>query len=874
VPDDELRLDARHSCGLIDHVAWSKDDCERTATSAFAASVALHARCVAISAGGEWTTYEELARRADDVTRMLLAVGIAPGEPVPLLLDMGRDAVVAILGVLGAGGVFAPLDVLDPPTRTGALCSFVGARVVLTSAARRDQADAAASLAGGVVAVLVVGAPPPEGSSPRDAVAALSPSSPASIFFTSGSSGTPKAVLDNHRNILHNVLRYTNLLGLAPADRLSVIQRPSFSGIASSLFAALLNGATLCPFDLRPERVGLLPDWVEDERITVFHSVPAIFRALVRDGRTFGAVRVVRLEGDRATWREAAAFRAHFGPTAVLANGLGATETGLVCQLRLTRDAPLEAGVLPVGIAAPDVDALVVDDDLRPLPAGAIGELAIRSDYLALGYVEAPELTAKRFVSDSSGARLYLTRDSAVVDEAGRVVVLGRRDRSVKIGGARVEPAEIEGALLRLPDVVEAMVTAESGPRGDVLLTAIVVPARRGVSGHEIRRALGEQLPSYMIPARIDIVGALGVDGNWKIARRSGPERPPTERERALQRIWSTVLGVEVGLDDVFVELGGDSLAATEIAVAIEQELGLDVPVGVLARGPTVARLAAALETGEGVAGVEVVPLRPGGTGRPIVFLPDHAGNALSFAAVAAAIETEGPIWAVQLSFSEDESLEVGAVAARVAAALRGVFPDTEILLGGVCYGALLALETTRVLRAAGGDVAPFLFGLLPHDFPSLVPDDAIERWRRNAGLSRWSTGRVRLQLGRIRRRGPVGGAAYAGRLAARVLVRGVRRARSVPPRRDALQLAARGFRPDPLPGRATLLFSARTLAHYSDDPAGTWERLADEVEVRVLPGAHDEDVEFLSRRPGIDLLARSLSELALRPSRGAAGSP
>ena len=202
----------------------------------------------------------------------------------------------------------------------------VNASVILTDAEHHDAARAAA----GDRPVLVVDAIGPA----DDPGIETTPDSLAYVFFTSGSTGRPKGVYDTHRNVLHNVLRYTNTLEIAPNDRLSLVQSPSFSGTVSSLFSALLNGAAVFPFGLDEGGFGRLADLVRDERITIYHSVPAVFRALLRsDAKSFPDVRVVRLEGDRASSFDVELHRRHFGNGSVLVNGLGLTETGLVRQL-------------------------------------------------------------------------------------------------------------------------------------------------------------------------------------------------------------------------------------------------------------------------------------------------------------------------------------------------------------------------------------------------------------------------------------------------------------------------------------------------------------------------------------------------------------
>ncbi len=848
-----------HRCGAVQHFPVPEDAVEQSITACFAGTVARHGDCVAIADGDSRLTYTALAQRATAVAQALTALEVGHEERVALLVDPGATAVASVLGVLEAGAAFAPLDVLDPPQRARDLVELAGARVLIASSARIAQATAIAVARDPVLAV--VGADLLE---PVDGDGSLGPATPgsaASVFFTSGSTGTPKAVLDTHRNVLHNALRYTNLLQISPADRLSLVQRLSFSGIASSLFTTITTGATLCTFPLTPERLPTLARWVEEESVTVFHAVPAIFRALLAGGRRFPDVRVLRLEGDRASWRDVELFRQSFPSTAVLANGLGTTETGLACQFRVGHDTPLGTGILPVGYPAPGMEILILDADGTPCADGEIGEIAVRSRFLARGYLGAPQQTAERFLSDASeDRRTYLTGDLGRFDERSRIECLGRLDGTHKVGGVRVEPAEIDAALLRLDSVREAATTIEAGRGEGGRIVARVVPARPGLSEVDVRRSLEAYLPAFMIPARIGVVAALAVDTNWKTTRTPVPGRAPrTDRERVLLSIWQEVLEVEIGVDDMFVDLGGDSLAAAEIVAAVEEELDLAVPMSLLARAPTVARMAAALRTGDPDRLARLVVLRDGGDGVPLVLIPDHEGNPLMYAAVARAVAAAHPVWAVQLSGGTDDDLSIPALAREVAATLRDAHPEGPYLVGGYCYGALVAFETARVLRETGAEVRPILLGLLPTDVPTLVSDDARARWRQEAGRRRLGLRRIRFHLGRVRHRAHGDAVVYlAGRL--RTAVGLALRVALGRPYND-LQLAAVSYRPTPLPGAATLVLAAAVVATYTDNPAAAWGRLADRVDVRLLEGVA-VDHELLGAR-GSGQLGSVLSALA-----------
>ena len=588
----------QHVCASTYPVPFADDEIERSLCARFAAQVAAHHSCLAVRDSERSLTYGELDRWANAIARAVLDESGDRLEPVALMFAQGATSIAAILGVLKSGRAYVSLDPADP--RAAQVVESLNAALVLTDAEHREAAFAVARDRPVMVFDGIGSADDPGIEQPADAL--------AYVYFTSGSTGRPKGVCDSHRNVLHNVLRYTNTLGIAPTDRVSLIQSPSFSGTVSTLFGALLNGAAVFPFRLDRRGVRGLARWIRDEHVTIYHSVPAIFRALLgSDGGRFPDVRLVRLEGDRATSLDVELHRLHFESDSILVNGLGLTETGLVRQFVVARETAVEQGVLPVGYGVRDMDVLIVDDHADEIPHGVHGEIAVRSRYLALGYWDDPELTSERFLQ-SGEARTYLTGDLGRIRDDGCLEYLGRRDGGLKILGNRVEPAEVEAELVRLPGVKEAAVTSQEGRRGEGRLVAFLV----GDDGHapsasDVRTALEQRLPSYMVPSTVCVIDELPLGASGKVDRRALPDVPihtgarlaTSDIERLVARVWEDVLDVRpIGRDDGFFELGGDSLAAAEIVGCLENETGTSLPVSVFAGFPTVAGLADALRTG------------------------------------------------------------------------------------------------------------------------------------------------------------------------------------------------------------------------------------------------------------------------------------
>jgi len=304
---------------------FAKEQIEQSIPERFAVQVARHPERPAVSLGNVTLTYRELNWRANGFANAILARLGAGSEAVALLLPQGPDLVAAILGVLKAGKFYLSLDAGYPVSRLKEMVGDARVRLVVASFDHRGLAE---SLVSDQPAVLLEDDWANEGNR-KDCAVTVSPTDLAYIFYTSGSSGRPKGVIDNHRNVLHNIMRYTNSLRIGPADRLTLLQSPSFSGSVSSLFGAILNGACSCIFDLPANGPVQLARWLKDERITIYHSVPVIFRQMLAHVGLLPDVRVVRLEGDQAAKVDLQLFARHFSSDARLVNGLGTTETGL-----------------------------------------------------------------------------------------------------------------------------------------------------------------------------------------------------------------------------------------------------------------------------------------------------------------------------------------------------------------------------------------------------------------------------------------------------------------------------------------------------------------------------------------------------------------
>ncbi|NND93068.1 MAG: AMP-binding protein, partial [Granulosicoccus sp.] len=412
------------------------------------------------------------------------------------------------------------------------------------------------------------------------------------------------------------IMRYTNSLGFAEGDRMSLVQNPSFSGTMSTIFGALLNGATLVPRCLYPARTdstdSSLGEWLERESVTVFHAVPSIFRTLpMRDNR-YPSMRLIRLEGDRSTAADLEHFNRTFNERCVLVNGLGATECGLVRQYFLHSQSPGPASaVLPVGYAVEDVVIELLDDHGQPVEPGKPGEIIIKSEWLACGYWRDQALTDQRFTIDQSGQRQYRTGDLGQLTPDGCLTVHGRMDALVRIRGQFVDTACVETVMTNIAGVQHSLARAVPNGQGEERLIAWIVPDEgASLTASAIRQLVREELPAVSVPSAVLFIDKLPltVDGKLDVRKLPAPgtQRPPlgtlyappeTPLQRQISDIWGRILGIDyIGLDDSFIDLGGDSLHAMRIADQLSSTLHTALSVVDLFEQPSVRLLAASLE--------------------------------------------------------------------------------------------------------------------------------------------------------------------------------------------------------------------------------------------------------------------------------------
>ncbi|AKA44315.1 non-ribosomal peptide synthetase [Paenibacillus polymyxa] len=594
-------------------------------------------------------TYAELNERANRLAATLRASGIGRETIVGILAERSVDLLVAVLAVWKAGGAYVPLDPDYPAERVRFMLEDSGAKVLLTQTALRERAEAwlgeeesalaavlylddeasyseeraNAPIGSGMVSGKLTDAVDDSDESHQhvgtDSFHEARPEDLAYVIYTSGTTGKPKGVMIEHRSLVNTAAGYRREYRLDQFPvRLLQLASFSFDVFVGDIARTLYNGGTMVivPKDDRidPSR---LHHWMERERVTIFESTPALivpFLEYVHEQRLdMSWMELLITSSDSCSVADYRTLQERFGSLFRIINAYGVTEAAIDSSFYEEELAKLpQTGNVPIGKAWLNAKFYIVDAHLNPVPIGVLGELVIGGVGVARGYLNRPELTEEKFVDSpfAAGERLYRTGDLARWMEDGNVDFIGRIDNQAKIRGYRIETGEIESQLLRVKGVREAVVLVRSDANGQKALCAYYTPDTGAeLAVNDLRSALAQELPGYMIPSYFVELERLPLTPNGKIDRKalpapegeagSGTEyvAPRNELETKLAVIWQEVLGLakEIGVHDNFFDIGGHSLRATTLVSKIHKELNVDLPLRDVFRHSTIESMAAAI---------------------------------------------------------------------------------------------------------------------------------------------------------------------------------------------------------------------------------------------------------------------------------------
>ena len=629
---------------------------------------------------------------------------------------------------------------------------------------------------------------------PDDPIGTLDPANLAYVIYTSGSTGTPKGVMVQHHSLVNLARAAVDLIGLRLGQRMLQFASFSFDASALQIFPTLISGATLVlhsdPAHLTNHE---LLEVCARQQVTVLDLPAAFWQQWVADlaARQVcppNAIQVYMTGGERIPLERVEQWAGLTSQPVRLLSSYGPTEATVTATMFATSSDQigcLAMPNIPMGDHLPNVQIYLLDQHMQPVPIGVVGEVHIGGAGLARGYLGRPDLTADRFVPNpfaqgmgdkrSAGGglgwgmedatlipyppspipRLYRTGDLARYRPNGSLEFVGRRDTQVKLRGFRIEPGEVEAALLQHPAVRDAVVLAQEDGHGERRLVAYVVPKiedrglkiedsgssapdRLSAIGYrlssELRGFLKETLPDHMVPSAFVVLDALPLTPHGKLDRQALPAPdyaasptgesyiPPRDgMELQLVQIWEDLLAARpIGVADDFFALGGHSLHAVALIARIQRQFGQSLPLATLFQEPTIEGLALRLrqQTGSHTY-APLVPIQPGGTKRPFFCVHPAAGNVLCYATLAHYLGPDQPLYGLQARGVEEDQepfTRVEDMAAQYIAALQAVQPDGPYLLGGWSSGGVVAFEMAQQLHRQGQQVA--LLALLDTGIP------------------------------------------------------------------------------------------------------------------------------------------------------------
>lgn len=688
----------------------------------------------------EWT-YCGLDSDANRVANHLIRSGVQPGETVAVYAVPSGALVIAILGILKAGGRFQVLDSTQPEVRLQSM--FEQARPVaclqLDPAGNPPTFLGAFSRQPSTRCVISVPSGIPSDVPAESPGLRLGGGDPAYVVFTSGSTGEPLGILGDHGPVSHFLAWHRDRFGIAETDRFSLLSGAGHDPLLRDLFAPLSCGASLHipPADVK-QSYAAMQSWFDREGITVSHLTPALSQILAGSesvrGPRLERLRWVFIGGDRLTGSVVTALRLR-APGAGVVNFYGTTETPQAMAYHLVVPAGTDAAAdiditdpIPLGFPIPDAQWLLINPAGQPAGVGELAEIGIRTSFLSRSYLGNPAMTRERYRSNPfSGMevdRIYRTGDLGRHLPDGSVVYVGRRDGQIKVRGYRIEPDEVRAALRRHPAVREGFVTATADGEDGLRIRAYLLlrnplspPSRT-----ELKSMLKATLPEAAIPSEFIVVPVLPLTANGKVdtralARMAGAglsdesreSEPRNEAEAQMLVVWREVLKrPSAGIHDDFFDLGGHSLLALRLVTTLHRRLDLPLALADLFAFPTVAGLAGRMnEETRGIAGPD--SFRGTGSGVPWFHIPGVFGFEFLSPTLAALIghhrRYHDGLQYPGVDGRRPPATSVKAIAGDLARQIVAVCPSGPVWLSGYSMGGTVAIEVARQLTAAGREV-------------------------------------------------------------------------------------------------------------------------------------------------------------------------
>lgn len=589
----------------------------------------------AIERGEQTVSYAELEAGSNKLANHLISSGIEKGSVIAILVEDRVKLIEIIVGTLKAGCAFAPLNGDNPDSRLRSMIETINPALFIIEKEFYEKLNGVLAESAATAKFLVINATRSEAvevcpnASAYDQASFADDSPPmvesgpddmCYIYFTSGSTGAPKAIAGRLKSLLHFINWEIKAFAIGPDFKISQMAAPTFDASLRDIFVPLCSGATICVPRSRETIIDpkSLIDWIDRSAINLIHCVPSVFRSLIKhglNGDDLKSVRYIVMAGEKLFPSEIKQWIDVFGSRIQLVNLYGATENTMAKFCHFITEADATRNSIPIGKPIDGAKAIIMDANRKVCDPGIAGEIYIRTPFLTLGYYNAPELTKQVFIQNPFSANpadiIYKTGDFGRLLPDGNFELIGRRDNQVKLRGQRVELGEIEAALKRHSDVHEAVAKIWGDePNSERLAAYVVGRAQSELTITQLQETAREYLPDYMVPADFVMLQSLPLLANGKIDREAlpAPDRskanneqtyvaPTGELQQRLAAIWSEILGVEkVGIYDNFFYLGGHSLLVTQVISRVREEFQVEVPLRRLFERPVIDELAQAIE--------------------------------------------------------------------------------------------------------------------------------------------------------------------------------------------------------------------------------------------------------------------------------------
>ena len=718
----------------------------------------------ALQIGGSVLSYQELEEYSNRLAHRLAENGVAKGDHIGIYFERSMEMIIALLATWKVGGVYVPIDPVNPQARCQLLLEDVQADYLLTHIALGNRQPE------GIWRTIWLDGPKADWKeAPSDNISVeLDGNDPAYVIYTSGSTGKPKSVRIPHHALIDHHLSMQEAIGISENDHVLSVASIAFDPSVQDYFLPLMIGAKVTIATREEQLDGrLLSSLINKYKITLMQATPATWRMLLLAGWQ-GSELLTILSGGEGLNRT-------FADTLLqkcqrLFNIYGPTETTIwstVHQVIAVDRLPTVSGFEPVGKPITNVQLYLLDDELQEVPIGVTGELYVGGAGVApSGYLNQPDLTAYHFVQNPLNDQeiIYRTGDLARYLLNGDLEFLGRKDGQVKIRGHRIEIGEIEAYLSKYDVIKENVVVAKKNPAGEKSLVAYVTLSNgKPLDINEAKKYLQRELPAYMIPQLFvtlpdfPLTNTLKVDRkklpepNWELSQRKTKEQviPVSETEKILYEIWTSILNINsLSITEDFFELGGHSLIAVDMMARIEDKVGKRLPLSALLENPTIQQLATLIEGQKGMEYTRsMVPIRPKGT-KPPIYLVHGAGlHVLMYQTLADHMCPEQPIFGFQARGLYGEAEPLDRIEDMAAAYIEEILernPDGPYALAGYSFGGLITFEMAKQLKAMGKEVV--MLGM----FDTVVrPEITGDKWNYYKHLKRlgkkvaWNLGAI-----------------------------------------------------------------------------------------------------------------------------------